>query len=1019
MVGCLTVAACFRLLPTNVHAQDPKPAAPVGGSAPADVPARLTAEELTSLPLNQFRNYQTLIILAPGAQPPTFANAENDTPQRSLTLRVNGQSGPAIRTQIDGATNVNLWLPAHTVYVPPAEAIESVSISTGTAGAAQGMAAGAGIDVTVKSGTNAVHGSAFEFFNNQRLNSTPFSGAKLPIERHTTGGTIGGPVRKNRAFVFASYEGYFSRASALRLYSVPDVRLRDGDFSQAFNNDGTLQRIYDPLTAGANSVTGTGRAQLNYGGPPSCATCGNGLNVLDPARIHPIAKRILALYPLPTRQGSGLAGLSNNFGRVETSATNRHNVDVKVNLNVTNALPVWGRVSHMHAVVDDRWVFPIDPVDEDGGVTNASQIAAGTTWVATPTVTVSASLGVTSLGQHVNSSDSFLGQYGLNVLGIPGTNNQGRTDIPTPERYYGLPSIATGFSTVGTTPTWAPQTRDERTVSARAEVTKLVGRHSIRAGYFVNRFRLDHWQPERQNPRGSFLFASNATRLGGGGQQSANFYNTYAAFLLGLVGTAAKSIQTELFTTRESQHALYVSDSWNLAQLTISAGLRWEYYPLMQREDRGIEMTDLNTLEVLVGGRGGVARDLGLSPPMDNFAPRLGVTYRVNDRTKARAGYGLTFDGLAWASPFRGDRSYPTAINSRFLAPANLQAFGWYGTLNDGIPFIPLPNPNAARLSLPATVADQRTLEPATLKRPLVHSWNLAVERDVHVGLLADVAYVGNIGRGGWTDINVNAVQHLGGGAGDRPYNVAPFFTTQPITVFRGYAKSSYHALQIALYRAFRQGLLLRGAYTLGRSMTLGREYELPEFEDRNWHPAAADRTHTFTGALVWELPWQSDRGSDDVVRWILSDWQLNGIVTAFSGAPFTVRADGTALNTPGNQQTADLIGPVQKLGRVGGGDYFYVPFAWDVPSGQRLGDTTINQFRGPGGVNLDVSIFRNIRLADGRRLQLRLEALNATNTPKYGNPEGNLSSSNFMQVSSLNEAYTERQVRLAARFSF
>ncbi len=316
-------------------------------------------------------------------------------------------------------------------------------------------------------------------------------------------------------------------------------------------------------------------------------------------------------------------------------------------------------------------------------------------------------------------------------------------------------------------------------------------------------------------------------------------------------------------------------------------------------------------------------------------------------------------------------------------------------------------------------MADQRTLEPATLERPRVHSWNVAVERDLPFGLLADAAYVGNKGRGGWTDININAVQHLGGGAGDRPYNVAPFLTTQPITVFRGYTDSSYHALQIALYRAFRQGLLLRGAYTLGRSMTLGREYELPEFADRNWHPAAGDRAQSLTMAFVWEVPWRSDRGSDDVVRGILSDWQLNGIVTAFSGAPFTVRADGTALNTPGNQQTADLIGPVQKLGEVGGGGYFYVPFAWDVPSGQRLGDTTINQFRGPGGFNLDLSIFRIVRLANGRRLQLRLEALNATNTPKYGNPDGNLSSSSFMQVFSLNDAYTERQIRLAARFSF
>jgi hypothetical protein len=674
----------------------------------------------------------------------------------------------------------------------------------------------------------------------------------------------------------------------------------------------------------------------------------------------------------------------------------------------------------MRAVVDDRWVFPIDPVEDDGGLTKTWQLVGGYSRVFTPTLAFEGSVALTVLDQHVNSSDSFLGQYGLEVLGIPGTNSQGRTDIPTPERYAGLPSFATGFSTIGTTPTWAPQTRDERTISARADLTKRVGAHSLQAGYFLNRFSLDHWQPERQNPRGSFQFASNATRLGGGGQQSANFYNTYAALLLGLVGTAAKSLQAELFTTRESQHALYVQDTWRASPaLTVSAGLRWEYYPLMQRDGRGIEMTDLDTLEILVGGRGGVPRDLGLSAPKGNFAPRLGAIYRIDDRTTARVGYGLSFDGLAWASPFRGDRSYPTAINSRFVAPAALQAFGWFGTLADGIPFIPLPDATAARLTLPSSVADQRTLEADTLDRPRVHAWHVRVERELPYDVLADVAYVGNKGVDGWMDINVNAVRTLGGGAGDRPYNVAPFFTTQPITVFRGYADSRYHAVQLAAYRAFDRGLLVRSAYTFGRSMILGREYELAEFEDRNWHPAASDRTHTFTASVVWELPWQSGRGPSSGLRWVVNDWQVNGIVTAFSGAPFTVRADGTELNTPGNVQTADLIGPLVKIGDIGNGGYYYDPFSFAHPGGQRLGTTTINQFRGPGGANLDLSVFRNVPLAGSRRLQLRFEALNVTNTPKYGVPEGNLSSSSFMQVTSFNDAYTERQIRVAARFSF
>jgi hypothetical protein len=977
------------------------------------------AEELSELPLNQFRNVQSLVILRPGALPPTFANAENDTPQRSLTLRLNGQSGPQVHTRLDDQTNVNLWLPSHLAYVPPIEAIDTLSVPGGHE-TWDRFSAGASFAVRLKSGANDISGSAFEFFSNDALTATPFRSRRLPMERHTVGGTLGGPFVRDRVFAFGSYEGYFSRAQAQRFYTVPDERLRHGDLSQALNGSGSLQRIYDPLTPGADTATGTGRQRISYVGPPACAACATGLNVFDPARIHPIARRVLELYPLPNRPGGGRAGLSNNFSRVESTATNRHNADIKLRYHPTGAWDVWGRLSQMYAVVDDRWVFPIDPVDEDGGVTKVRQLAGGVTWVFSPSITLHGSIGVTTLDQQVNSSDSFLGQYGLDVLGIPGTNHQGRADLPLAERYQGLPSFATGFSTIGTTPTWAPQTRNERTVSAQFQLTRFFGSQELTAGYALNHFALDHWQPERQNPRGAFHFASNATRHGGSDQQSANSYNTYAAFLLGLVGSAGKSIQPELFTTRESQHALFVHYSWSprTHDLTLDTGLQWDYFPVMMRKGRGPEMTDLGTLEVLVGGRGGLSENLGLSSPTDNFAPRLGLTWRTG-LTMWRARYSLFFDSLAWARPFRGDASYPNAINARFLPPAHQQPFGWFATLDQGIPLIPLPDPNASRLSLPAFISDQRTLEPDTLERPRVHSWSVAVERALPHQLQAEVAYVGNTGIDGWADININAVQHLGGGAGDRPYNVAPFFTTQPITVFRRYTDREYHALQVSVHRYLRDGLTLRSAYTISQSMIRGREYELPAFADRNWHPSSDDRTHMLALGFVWELPWRTERGFTGAAGWLLNDWQLNGILTAFSGAPFTVRADATELNTPGNVQTADLVGPVVRLGDIGGDGFFYDPSAFAEPTGQRLGETTINQFRGPGGANLDLSVFRNLQLPGGRRLQFRLEALNVTNTPKYGNPDGNLSSSTFMRVFSLNDAYTERQIRLAARYAF
>src|SRR5262249_11074591 len=157
------------------------------------------------------------------------------------------------------------------------------------------------------------------------------------------------------------------------------------------------------------------------------------------------------------------------------------------------------------------------------------------------------------------------------------------------------------------------------------------------------------------NPRGRFQFATNATALRGGAQ-SGNLYNQYAAFLLGLVGTASKSVQNELMTGREWQHGLFIRDRWTVSpKMTLDIGVRWEYYPIMPRANRGIERLDLNTLDVLLGGLGGNPDDLGLTAGKNNFAPRIGMVYRMNERTVLRTGYGITYNPLPWSRPLRGD----------------------------------------------------------------------------------------------------------------------------------------------------------------------------------------------------------------------------------------------------------------------------------------------------------------------------------------------------------------------------
>ena len=1023
----------------------------------ADTSTKLDSVAYTNLPLNAYRNYQTLIVLVPGTQPaPGSSNAETDYPQRTLNMNVNGQGGSGNQTRTDGATNTSLWLPTHNPIVSPAETIETVNISTSSMDAEQGGAAGAAITVTTKSGTNAFKGSAFDFFNSEKLNARDFNFSSTPepnepIMRQTFGGTTGGPIQRNRLFFFASYEGYISREEQFAYFDVPDERARNGDFSHFVNTNGTLQRIGNPFTG--SRTTGAGRVQLNYTGPPACATCATGLNVMDPATIDPIAKRILALYPAPNIEGTGAGGFNDNFRRPQRQTTDRHNYDVKVNLNRSSAHQIWWKFSYMHALVDDRWTFPLPPVDGDGGLTRVYQPTVGQTWVLSPTLTYDSTLGVSIIDQDVYLTDWFSGNLGLDVLGIPGTNNQGRTDIPFPQNYQGLPSIATGFQTLGNTPGWAPILRNEKTISFSNNLTKFAGNHEFRGGYFLNRFEMDQWQPERANPRGSFATTGGATRMTG---QNTNFYNNWGSFMHGLVGTVGKSVQNEIFSVYEWQHQFFVRDRWNVTQkLTLDIGLRYEIYPIMQRATRGIEMVDPATLEVVIGGRGpdipGTTfdegdRNLGLRAQKDLFVPRFGAIYRIDEKTVARTGYGLSYDSTGWSGAFRGDRSLPAAANASFPTPTNgNQTWGWNRTFAEGIPFIDLPDNTVQRLPLDLSQGTQRTPTPESVIRPATHSWNVALERQLPYSISVDVAYVGNRADDQKTDVNLNAITFVGGQNGQRPYAsgsftgvTAPFAHTrilnpktgQPfgytgnLNAYIGYGKSRYNSLQIAVSRPFRQGLMLKGHYTFAKQRSFNDTYRIPELADRNW--AYGGREHNMTMAFVYQLPWQTGRGPGGVLRALINDWQVNGILAIYSGSRFSVEANDDEWNTADNPQRADLVGPIVKLGNIGPvgcdvcerpGTYFD-PAAWAQPTGQRLGSSLTNQFVGPGAHNLDLSVFRTIPLGSTRRLEIRVEGTNMLNTVKWANPNADVSDSNTFMIID-DTTGNQREIRLALRFSY
>src|SRR5437870_2325663 len=273
-----------------------------------DVHTELSQKVVLDLPLNQYRNYQTLINLVPGATPGRFQNAIADTPERALSTNINGTNRNNNNTRVDGATDVFVWLPHHTVYVPPAETIQEVNISTNNFDPEQGMTGGAAITVITKSGSNQFHGVLFEYHEDQALRARQFFETSAVQPRkgksifNDLGGTLGGPVIKDKLFFFGSWDGLFERdnrsATANNLQTLPTAALRLGDFT------GTGTTIYDPSTGNPN---GTGRTPFaNQAAIP----------------INPIAAKILALIP-PTNVAG--AGQTSNFFSSATQRLNRNN----------------------------------------------------------------------------------------------------------------------------------------------------------------------------------------------------------------------------------------------------------------------------------------------------------------------------------------------------------------------------------------------------------------------------------------------------------------------------------------------------------------------------------------------------------------------------------------------------------------------------------------------------------------------------------------------------------------------
>ena len=946
----------------------------------ADLSTELTSKEIVNLPLNQYRNYQALMNLVPGATPVQFQNAEIDTPGRSLRTWVNGVQPNTNTTRLDGAVSVNVWLPHHAMYVQPAETIETVNVATNNFDADTGMAGGAAMTVITKSGTNELHGSAFWFANRDELNANSyfnnaFGIKKAPLNRNIYGGTLGGPIKKDKLFFFASWERFQDRRGFTQTFGVPTAAMRAGDFREVAAAYSAFQ-LYDPRTGGAGGV---GRTPFpNYSIPGSL--------------ISPISQQVMQYYPMPnTSQDLNSNQLADDYQIDRETQVDRDNFDVKLTWQANQTQTVWGRFSMLDAEVVDNYQLGFD--EGSIGDTRVYVGTVGTTWTISPSLVFDANVGLSQQNQEVTGPD-FGSNLGLD-LGIPGTNGSSA-------RYGGLPTFISGPSVtagyqIGTTPSWMPLFRTEKNWTASLALTKVLPKHEIRTGFDFVRYELNHYQAEFGNYglKGGFSFGGLVTGAPG---YTALQWNQFADFLLGLPNFYSKDDQELEMTGRENQAAVYIRDRWSVSEkLTVSLGLRLEYYPLMTRADSGIERLDLNTWTLLMGGRGDVPEDVGIELKKWYLAPRVGAMYRLSDKSVIRAGYGITYNPLPWSRPMRG--AYPYDIFQNKTA----DQFAWATTLAQGIPVIQQPDVDSGRIPLPQGVFT-RTPDPTDVDRGRIQSWNIAYEQRLPWDVSAEIAYVGTATDGGYADLNINYGEP-GGGNATRKYFALAGTTT--VNSWGSRTKARYKALQLALNRPFRNGLMLKGAYTLSEAKNMADEdgwvgltWNHPLKYDDNFALAGYDRTHIAQLGFLYQLPFFKD--ATGAAKAILGDWQINGIAGFWSGTPYAIGGTNNALNCQGCGSifinfSGDSPEPV---GSAGSAEPYYDKSLFSQPTGTGVdgfGTSDRNQFRRPSVWNVDFSVFKAFQIQKVRA-ELRFDFANLFNHTNWGAPVTTFTANNFLQ---------------------
>jgi hypothetical protein len=955
----------------------------------------ITNRSIVELPLNG-RNYLELARLTAGVVP---ANGSRDNSMGAFSAV--GQHGSQTNISLDGIDNSSRMSGGilgneAQIVTPSIDSVAEFKVVTNNNSAEYGFRLGGAVIVSTKSGTNGLHGSLYEFLRNDKLDGANFFAVGRPkpeYRQNQFGGTLGGPIIKDRTFYFLSYEGTRIRSGQSFTTTVPIAAMRDGDFTGA-------KPLYDWTTT-TQDATGRYVRQLFPG------------NRIPLNRFDPVAAKVIALYPLPN-----LPGRVNNFFYSPVSQNDTDQIDMRIDHSFTQNHRLFGRYSRRRT---DRVNPGSLPLPADGGAW-ATEGIVGNSGVANLNSTLSASsnnefrIGVTrgDTTRDIPWTDNY--NQKLGITGIPDLGSLNQRGMA---RFQ-----PTGYAQVGAATFW-PNYNNLNLFQVTDNFMHIRGHHAMKMGFDFRRENLS--RIAARFARGYFAFDGSFTQ---DPNNRGNTGDAMADFLLGVANNSTLGNQNgEVPVTHN--YSVFFQDDWRItSRLTLNLGLRWDMFgPPSFKNLKDYPVSNFiftpgsQNYQII---RPKDESDCGCDRDWNNFAPRVGLAYQVTPKTIFRSGFGV-FYGQPDAISFFGDARFQnlppefteiTFPSDRLLQPSSVVANGFPAGL------------------IPATTVQENVFvntAPRFIPSQYSMQWFADIQRELPGQVVLTVSYLGNGNRNMTQIRNINQPLTPGPGA-VKSRSPWPYFGW---IVFRDPSgNGSYNAGTVKIEKRYSQGLTMIAAYTyshaidnVAEALTSAGGQELQDNYDltRNRSNSAFDLRQAFVTSAIYDLPfghgkrWMNQGGPLD---WILGGWQAGGILTLRTGTPFTALVSTDISNTGTSNPTGGTANQ-NHPNRIGNGNLpsdqrniseWFDLSAFSIPANYTYGNSARNILYGPGTNNLDLNLSKNFSISETKRFEFRAEAFNASNTPHFGLPAANI---NLPTAGRITSAAAPRQIQFGLKFLF